>query len=362
LKYFNIHKDGLLLAVRSEFDIIKYANTHNMEYFLMKTTFLQFLFLPALAILTVGHLTVTDNFAQVNSEKSFSAETYDFASILPEKELNAIGAAISPEPSDKTENNRTLLVVTLNVRDGKIGGGHPSIPYTNYAIKTMGDRTGAYETVFSNDIRVFESENLARFDAICFNNTVGVLFEDPVLRKNLLDFVADGKGFIGIHAAGATFCQYPEYDHFPEFGEMLGGFEDGGHPWGPEDTIVLKIDDPGHPVARAFGGKPFVVSDEVFQFREPDPRGRLRVLLSIDTSRTDVGPDRNILPQRRADMDIPISWVKPYGSGRVFYTSFGHNPHLNWNPTVLGHYMDGILYALGDLPADDTPSSKVTGR
>ncbi|MFC1551632.1 ThuA domain-containing protein [Candidatus Latescibacterota bacterium] len=313
------------------------------------------------AVLLSGAFMNPDCSAQGNSERSFRAETYDFASILPEKEFKAIGNAIPAQTGGNSGKHRTLLVVTLNVRDGEIRGGHPSIPYTNYAIKMMGERTGAYETVFSNDIRVFERENLARFDAICFNNTVGVLFEDPTLRQNLLDFVASGKGFVGIHAAGATFCQYPVYDHFPEFGVMLGGFEDGGHPWGPEDTIVLKVDDPDHPVARAFNGKPFVVSDEVFQFREPDPRGRLRVLISIDTERTDVGPDRRILPQRRADMDIPISWVKPYGTGRVFYTSFGHNPHLNWNPTVLRHYMDGILFALGDLPADDTPSGKVTG-
>ena len=314
-----------------------------------------------ITVLLSGALMKPDCYAQGNSEKSFHAETYDFTSLLPEKDKKAIDGAIPAQTGGNSGKHRTLLVVTLNVRDGEISGGHPSIPYTNYAIKTMGERAGAYETVFSNDIRVFERENLALFDAICFNNTAGILFEDPTLRKNLLDFVASGKGFVGIHAAGATFCQYPVYDHFPEFGEMLGGFEDGGHPWGPEDTIVLKVDDPAHPVVRAFDGKPFEVSDEVFQFREPDPRGRLRVLLSIDTERTDVGPDRRILPQRRADMDLAISWVKPYGSGRVFYTSFGHNPHLNWNPTVLRHYMDGILFALGDLPADDTPSNKVTG-
>ena len=57
---------------------------------------------------------------------------------------------------------------------------------------------------------MFRPDKLRQFDALCFANTVGVLFEDPELRKSLLDFIAGGKGFIGIHDAIATFVQYPE--------------------------------------------------------------------------------------------------------------------------------------------------------
>jgi len=48
----------------------------------------------------------------------------------------------------------------------------------NYAIRLMGQRTGAYEAVFSDDVEMFRPGG-SQFDAICFLNTGGVLFEDP---------------------------------------------------------------------------------------------------------------------------------------------------------------------------------------
>jgi type 1 glutamine amidotransferase len=60
---------------------------------------------------------------------------------------------------------------------------------------------------------------------------------------------------------------------------------------------------------------------------------------------------------KREDGDFAISWIKPFGAGRVFYCSLGHNLHVLRNEAVLAHYLAGIQYALGDLEADDTPSN-----
>ncbi len=140
--------------------------------------------------------------------------------------------------------------------------------------------------------------------------------------------------------------------------QIPSAYEDGGHPWGPEETIHLKVDDSAHPVNAAFKGQGFAIQDEVFQFRHGYSRDKLRVLLSIDTAKTDCGPKRRILPERRRDMDLAISWVRSYGRGRVFYTSLGHNKHIFWNAPVLKHLLDGIQFALGDVQASVTPSNK----
>lgn len=254
---------------------------------------------------------------------------------------------------------RRLLVMTLNVRDGKVMSGHASIPYGNYAIELMGRKTKAYETVVSNDIEMFRPGKIGQFDAICFNNTVGVLFDDPELRQSFLDFITRGGGFVGIHAAAATFVQYPVYDQWPAFGQMLGAYEDGGHPWGPEEIITIRVEDPSHPLNAAFAGQGFEIRDEVFQFRHGYSRDKLRVLLSIDPEKTDMGPNRRLLPERRADKDFAMSWVRRYGDGRVFYTSFGHNKQIFWNPALLRHILAGLQFALGDLEASTTPSNEM---
>ena len=99
------------------------------------------------------------------------------------------------------------------------------------------------------------------------------------------------------------------------------------------------------------------MQDEVFQFMDGHfTREKLHVLLNIDTDKTDVGQDRRILADRRKDLDFPITWIKRYGLGRVFYTTLGHNPHIWWDPKLLQHFLAGIQFALGDLEADTTPS------
>lgn len=50
-----------------------------------------------------------------------------------------------------------------------------------------------------------------------------------------------------------------------------------------------------------------------------------------------------------------ISWIKPYGKGRVFVCTPSHNAQSFENPELLQFMLNGIQYALGDLKADDTP-------
>lgn len=136
---------------------------------------------------------------------------------LTAEQQKKIDAALPHQAPTISKKPRRLLVTNLSMRDGQPweGSSHAIIPVHNYAIEQMGKITGAYEAVFNNDIELFRPENIQQFDAICFLNTVGVLFEDPELKKSLLDYIAGGKGFVEIHDAIATFVQYPVYDQFP---------------------------------------------------------------------------------------------------------------------------------------------------
>ena len=280
---------------------------------------------------------------------------------LTEAEKSAIDQAIPSKAPAKLRKARKVLIVHITKRNGKPVNGHAAVAYGNYALTQMGKRTGAYEATINNDESVFRAENLEPYDLIIFNNTVGILFDDPQLRQSLLDFVKNGKGFVALHAGGgSTFVQHPVYDQFPKFGVMVGGYEDGGHPWRPDDVTSVKIDDAKSPLTAMFSG-PFQIHDEALQFREPTLRDRLHVLISIDASKMEMGPNHRILKQRQDDLDFPISWIKPYGKGRVFYTATPHNPELFKDPAMLQHYLAGIQFALGDLKADMRPSNKPRG-
>jgi type 1 glutamine amidotransferase len=270
-----------------------------------------------------------------------------------------IEAALPQEAPVTPKQKRLILITNLAMRDGKPwqGSSHAAISAQNYAIEEMGKLTGAYEVIISNDVELFRPGSIDQFDAVCFMNSVGVLWEDQELKESLLNFVAGGKGLIGIHDAIATFVQYPVYDQWPAFGQMLGGTENGGHPWNGE-PMMIRVEDAQSPLTRVFQGQSFEIADQAFQLQEPVFRDRLRILLSIDVENST--PPLRVLPVRKEDMDFPIAWVRSYGMGRVFYNGFGHHAHVFWNPTILEFTLAGIQFALGDLDANSTPSAETT--
>jgi type 1 glutamine amidotransferase len=199
--------------------------------------------------------------------------------------------------------------------------------------------------VISQDYAMFD--DLGQFDAVILNNTTKLKLSDAQ-RAALLEFVQDGKGLVGIHAATDNF-----YD-WKEGAEMMGGCF-AGHPWGGGGTWAIEISEPEHPLNQAFEGKGFLIKDELYKFRDPYSRERLRILVGIDMSNP-----RN--KKGRDDDDNAISWIRELGDGRVFYCSLGHNNHIFWTPPVLKHYLDGIQFALGDLKADATPSAELAEK
>ena len=290
-----------------------------------------------------------------------AADDSPFFKDIPENFKSQIKLAIPPEAIVKPTEKRKLLVVNINIRDKKMTSLHASVPYANYAIYCMGIQAGAFETYFTNDTLAFTRDILQQFDGIVLNNTVGVLFENMDMRQALLDYVYGGGGIMGIHGgAGATFVQYPVYDQFPEFGEMMGGYENGGHPWKTHEFINMIVDEPGHPINLGFEVKDFDISDEIYQYTDPYSRDHVRVLLSVNKEKTDMSDSRRFLPERKMDGDFPVSWVQSYGKGRVFNTSLGHHPHINWDLRILNHNFRAIQYILGDLPAPATPNNKLT--
>jgi type 1 glutamine amidotransferase/HEAT repeat protein len=192
---------------------------------------------------------------------------------------------------------------------------------------------------------VFTAQNLYNYDGILFNNNSDLNFDNPEARKILIDFVKKGKGVIGIHAATMSF------KNFPEAAEMLGGIFDK-HPWTSEGTWMIKVTDTDHLLTEMFEDENFALNDEIYRIEQRRLRDNCRVLVALDMQ-----DEKNLAAEgvRITDRDIPISWIRRFGDGRVFYCSLGHNKNIYWDPVILKHYLAGIQFALGDLDVDATP-------
>ncbi len=237
------------------------------------------------------------------------------------------------------------------------------IPYGEEGLRALGEVTGAFTPVVSDSLAVYAPEHLRRFDAVILNNASGAwitptaadLAKEPLrklgadatqvetaLRQSLLDYVAGGGGIVCLHFAIAA------NQHWPEFKELFGA-KFTGHPWTEE--VGVMVEEPEHPLVAAFAGRDFRIIDEIYEYGAPYDRSALRVLMSLDPASTNMGA-RWI---SRQDGDFALTWVKPYGKGRIFNTSFGHMADLYSNPQVLQFYLDAIQFATGDLQAETGP-------
>lgn len=273
------------------------------------------------------------------------AESPDELRALKDSEIASIREAMPSEAVVKPAQPRKMLVFWRCE-----GFFHSSIPVVNKALEIMGEKTGAFEvTLVTDDYSVFTEEGLKPFDVICLNNTTHLKFkpeETPERCQALMDFVKSGKGLVGIHAAADNF-----YD-WPEAMEMMGN-KFTGHPWGAGGTWAIKIDKPDHPLTAPFQGKSFKISDEIYRTDPPlYTRDKQLVLMSLDMSDAATSGVNDLKP---SDSDTGISWIKPWGEGRVFYCGLAHNDAVLWNAPVLAHLLRGIQYAAGDYDVPDQP-------
>jgi type 1 glutamine amidotransferase/sugar phosphate isomerase/epimerase len=270
-------------------------------------------------------------------------------------ERSQLEAVVPSRAFATPRKNRKLLIFDRNVNYG----GHGSIPTANLAFELMGRKTGAFETVVSRDPEVFRPESLRQFDAVFFNNCVGNLFTEPALRQSLVEFIYAGGGMMGVHGTSVAFTQWPgAIEDWPEFGLMLGAR--GAVHRASDEHVFIKLEDPGNPVTQMFDRDGFDYRDEFFRVGNPYSRKRVRVLLSIDTQKTDLKQGRGSAPLERADNDFALAWVRNYGRGRTFYCTIAHNPYVFRDPRMLSFYLAAAQFILGDLPAPTLPSAMLT--
>jgi uncharacterized protein len=239
----------------------------------------------------------------------------------------------------------------------KQAGGKPSI--VEATVTRLGEKHG-FRVVCSKDGRIFDSAELQKFDGMLFFTT-GNLTEvgtdkhpamSPAGKQKLLDAIARGVGFAGVHAASDTFHTEPDSmdsgSRYVAYGEksdpylrMLGG-EFITHGDDPRlQTTGLIVNDPKFPGLEGVKS-PVEFTEEWYSLK--DFASDLHVILTIDTSRL-----KNACYERRP---YPGTWARMHGKGRVFFTAMGDRPE-NWsNEFFLNLLGGGVRWTLGTAAAD----------
>ncbi|MFX1464660.1 MAG: ThuA domain-containing protein, partial [Promethearchaeota archaeon] len=148
------------------------------------------------------------------------------------------------------------------------------------------------------DVEVFNNKDFFDYDTTIFFTQFGEFSEEQ--EKNLLDFIASGKGFVGVHGASASFKAHPKYY------EMIGGrFIEHKK----KCNIDIKILDKEHPITADLPD--FTFFDEPYR-HDFSMKGDMKVLAeAYYHDEEDPSPE-------------PIIWVKTYRKGRVTFCALGH--------------------------------------
>jgi type 1 glutamine amidotransferase len=198
--------------------------------------------------------------------------------------------------------------------------GHQPREVAVVLAQSLGDR--GLELQLSDTLEVFaDRKALDKLDVVVLIWAMGSI--EPDLLNALLAAIKDGTGFAGLHGTNFTFRDQAEYQY------MIGG-QWVAHPGGDSVPYRVNITDVPHSITA--GLEDFAVTSEHYYMH--------------------VDPGNLVLATTRfGDVVMPVTWVKRYGQGRVFYCSLGHSAQTVSQPEVLEMVTRGIAWAAEKNPS-----------
>ncbi|MFF2330572.1 MULTISPECIES: ThuA domain-containing protein [unclassified Streptomyces] len=244
----------------------------------------------------------------------------------------ALGFLVASPPRAHAASFRVLVYSEVtNFR-------HDSIPAGIEAIKKLGAENG-FEVEATDDSAVFNDSDLARFQAIVFNNTNSTPEKGDLLnadeRAALQKYVRAGGGWVGLHAASASERDWDWY-------EGLVGAVFDQHP--AVQTGRIKVLDHAHPSTKGLPDL-WERTEEWYNWRT-NPTSAVHTLAQIKVRDGVTGLDEGV--------DHPWSWCQNYDGGRSWFTAGGHASSAFQEEGFVRHLLGGIEWAAGAKPGDCT--------
>lgn len=176
---------------------------------------------------------------------------------------------------------------------------------------------------YTADADCLHDGTLKNYDALLLYANIDTITKEQ--EQGLLAYVHDGGAFLPIHCA--SFC----FRNSMQFVKLVGAqFKSHG-----TGEFTTKVEQPEHPIMNGYKG--FSTWDETYVHH-----------LGTD--------DRNILQTREGE---PWTWTREPGSGRVFYTAYGHDERC-WKQSGFHDLIyRGLLWAIGDEKAGKHRAAKL---
>lgn len=152
------------------------------------------------------------------------------------------------------------------------------------------------------------------------------------------NYITEGRGgWIGFHHASllGEFDGYPMWQWFSGF---MGGITYKNY-IATFSSATVNVEDSSHPIMK---GVPsfFPVGNEEWYTYDKSPRGRVRVIASVDES--------TYYPDSKIKMgDHPVIWTNENVAARNVYIFMGHSPDLFDNPFYTAIFRNAISWASG---------------
>jgi hypothetical protein len=216
----------------------------------------------------------------------------------------ALACAIAckqPAPASPTAPTPTGPTVRVLMLTATAGFRHDAIATAREVLTGLAPSSG-FTISATEDLSRISAAGLSDADVVMFALTSGELPFTPEQRTALIDAIAGGKGFVGIHSATDTLYEFPDY------GRLVGAYFKE-HPWTQQGRVI--VEDASHPAAGV--RDPFILEEEFYTFRD-NPRGRVQVLMRLDAASVS------------ASGDFPLVWAHTFGGGRAYYNALGHFP------------------------------------
>jgi type 1 glutamine amidotransferase len=192
---------------------------------------------------------------------------------------------------------------------------------------------------------VFNTEQLAKFNVVIFDNSTGRLLNDE--QKTAFEkYVENGGNFMGIHGAGDNSHLWPWYT------KNLTG-SDFSHHALPEgfklQNTEVSIDSQADSLTMVGIPSKFNHADEWYVFYENPRKHGFNIVASIDGSSVETNGNMKFLASDKnfgMGKDHTVAWYKAVGKGKSFYTSMGHDESCWKNENFVKLVENGIRWSV----------------